>query len=440
MNKDELKRLVCEYLDSHSDELIRRGEELLRMPELSYCENKTSAQVGKHFEKLGLKQQTGLAITGRRADIDTGRPGPRLAVLGELDALIVLQHKYADPETHAAHACGHHAALNAMLGCAEVLTRPEVMEHLSGSLAFIATPSEECQNQPYIASLIEAGKLQFFGGKSEMIAKGVFDDIDLAMMLHSGGSNFTPSGFNGFVMKRLVFHGKAAHAGSNPDKGINAISMMRGAMTLLDSQRDTFRDEDHVRIHGYIPDGGEAVNVVPDRAVFTLQVRAASPEAINDASEKVDRCVHAAALAFGGRAEVRNLFGFMPLIAYDALDDIHQANMKLIAPDAPFTRGIYRPSSTDMGDVSMIIPSLHAYFRGFSGTAHTDDFLVSDPHQAYVDSAKMLALDAVDLLWGDAAAGKAAAAAKCPMDKAQYLENMSSFSSQQEFDCRKAES
>ncbi len=439
MNKDELKRYVCEYLDSHSDELIRRGEELLRMPELSYREDRTSDQVGKHFEKLGLKQRTGLAITGRRADIDTGRPGPRLAVLGELDALIVPHHPYADPETHAAHACGHHAALNAMLGCAEILTRPEVMEHLSGSLAFIAAPSEECQNQPYIASLIETGKLQFFGGKSEMIAEGVFDDIDLAVMLHAGGSNFTPSGFNGFVMKRLIFHGRSAHAGANPDKGINAISMMRGALALLDSQRDTFRDEDHVRIHGYIPDGGEAVNVVPDRAVFTLQVRAASPEAINDASEKADRCVHAAALAFGGRAEVRNLFGFMPLIAYDALDDIHQANMKPIAPDAPFTRGIYRPSSTDMGDVSMIIPSLHGYFRGFAGTAHTDDFLVCDPKQAYVDSAKMLALDAVDLLWGDAAAGKAAAAAKCPMDKTQYLANMRAFSSQQEFDCRKAE-
>ena len=440
MNKDELKRHICEYLDSHAEECIASGEKLLRMPELSYREDRTSDRVGKHFEKLGLKQQTGLAITGRRADIGTGRPGPRLAVLGELDALIVPQHPFADPETHAAHACGHHAALNAMLFCAQALTRPEVLEHLSGSLSFIATPSEECQNQPYIASLVEAGKLQFFGGKSEMIAEGVFDDIDLAVMLHSGGRNFTPSGFNGFVMKRLIFHGKSAHAGANPEKGINAISMMRGAMALLDSQRDTFRDEDHVRIHGYIPDGGEAVNVVPDRAVFTLQVRAASPEAINDASEKVDRCVHAAALAFGGRAEVRNLFGFMPLIAYDALDDIHQANMKLIAPDAPFTRGIYRPSSTDMGDVSMIIPSLHGYFRGFAGTAHTDDFLVSDPHLAYVDSAKMLALDAVDLLWGDAAAGKAAAAAKCPMDKAQYLENMRAFSSQQEFDCRKTES
>jgi metal-dependent amidase/aminoacylase/carboxypeptidase family protein len=205
--------------------------------------------------------------------------------------------------------------------------------------------------------------------------------------------------------------------------------MMRSALTLMDAQRDTFRDEAHVRLHGYIPEGGEAVNVVPDRAVFTLQVRAASPEAIQDASDKVDRCVKAVAIAFGGETEVQNIFGFMPLIAYDELDDVHQRNVQAIAPGAPFTRGIYRPSSTDMGDVSMIIPSLHGYFRGFAGTAHTDDFLAIDPQQAYVDSAKMLAMDAIDLLWDDASCGRKIAALKCPMDKQTYLEKMRGFSS-----------
>jgi len=209
---------------------------------------------------------------------------------------------------------------------------------------------------------------------------------------------------------------------------------MRGAMALLDAQRDTFRDEDHVRIHGYISDGGEAVNVVPDHAEFTLQVRAMSPEAIQNASDKVDACAQAAAIAFGGASEVRNIFGFMPLAIYEPLDDLHEHNVRnWIAPDAPFKRGVFRPSSTDMGDVSMLIPSLHAYFRGFSGTAHTDDFLVCDQHQAYVDSAKMLALDAIDLLWGDAETGKRTAAAKCPMDKSGYLAKMNRFSSCQRF-------
>lgn len=433
MNKDELKKYVCCILDQNTDELIRNGEKLLRMPELSYKEFKTSEFVGKIFAKLGLQEKTGIAITGRRADIDTGRKGPKVAVLGELDGLIVPQHPFANPETHAAHGCGHHAALNAMLGCAMVLTRPEVLEHLSGSISFMAAPSEECQNQPYIASLIDQGKLQFFGGKSQMIAEGAFDDIDIALMTHAGAKNFTVSGFNGFVMKRLVFKGRSAHAGANPDLGINAISMMRSAMALIDAQRDTFRDEDHVRIHGYIPDGGEAVNVVPDNAVFTLQVRGASAEAIDDASNKVDRCVQGAATAFGGRAEVHNIFGFMPLINYPELDEIHHKNTDFITNGAPFLRGEYRPSSTDMGDVSMIRPSLHAYFRGFEGTAHTDGFLVKDKVQSYVDSAKMLALDVIDLLFKDASFGNVIAALKTPMSKEKYLKCMKDFSSVRKF-------
>lgn len=433
MTKEELKSFVCNYLDDHKEQLAKSAETLLHMPELSYREEKTSAFVGQTFARLGLQEKTGLAITGRRADVDTGRPGPCVGILGELDALIVPNHPFANPDTHAAHACGHHAGLNAMLGCAEALTQPEVLRHLSGRIAFVATPSEECQNQPYIASLIDAGKLQFFGGKTELIAEGVFDDIDIAMMGHAGSSLFTPSGFNGFVMKRLVFRGKSAHAGANPEKGVNAIAMMRSAMNMLDAQRDTFRDEDHVRIHGYISDGGEAVNVVPDHIVYVLQVRGGSPEAIQDASDKVDRCVEAAAIAFGGETEVHNIFGFMPLIAYDSLDDLQLANVAFVSPGTPCTRGVYRPSSTDMGDVSMIRPSLHLYFNGFTGTAHTDSFLATDPQAAYVNAAKYLALNTIDLLYDDASCGRRIAAEKCPMTKEEYLRAMAAFSSIRKF-------
>ncbi len=433
MTKEELKQFVCDYLDAHEKQLVESGETLLRMPELSYREERTSAFVEQFFSRLGLSQKNSLAITGRRADVDTGRPGPCVGVLGELDALIVPNHPFANPSTHAAHACGHYAGLNAMLGCAEALTQPEVLSHLSGRIAFVATPSEECQNQPYIASLIEEGKLRFFGGKSEMIAEGVFDDIDIAMMAHAGSTIFTPSGFNGFVMKRLVFRGKAAHAGANPEKGINAIAMMRSAMNMIDAQRDTFRDEDHVRIHGYISEGGEAVNVVPDRIVYVLQVRGGSPEAIKDASDKVDRCVEAAAIAFGGETEVHNIFGFMPLIPYESLDNLMIANAAFVAPDTPCTRGIYRPSSTDMGDVSMIRPSLHLYFDGFTGTAHTDSFLAKDLHAAYVNSAKYLALNTIDLLYDNASCGVRIAAEKCPMTKDEYIKAMERFSSTRKF-------
>jgi len=173
--------------------------------------------------------------------------------------------------------------------------------------------------------------------------------------------------------------------------------------------------------------------VVPDRAVYTVQVRGATPEAVRDASSKVDRCVRAAAVAFGGTAEVCNLFGFMPFVAYAALDDLHERNARRVAPEAPFERGVYRPSSTDMGDVSMIMPALHGYFRGFSGTAHTDDFLAADPIQAYVEPAKMLALDAIDLLWGDGSGAAEVAAAQPPLTRAEYFAQMDGFSSRQLF-------
>lgn len=434
MNKDELKRFVSSLLDERKDELITNGEALLRMPELSFREYKTSAFVCDFFQKTGLPFRKDIAITGVRAELDTGKDGPVIAIMGELDAIIVPNHPFADPSTGAAHACGHHAALNAMLGCAAVLSHPEVKKHLSGRISFMATPSEECQDQPYIAGLIKEKKIQFFSGKSEMIAENEFDDIQIAMMLHAGNSNFTVSGFNGFVMKRLIFKGKSAHAGAYPEQGVNAVSMMRSAMALIDAQRDTFRDEDHIRIHGYIPEGGQAVNVVPDQAVFTVQVRGASPQAIRDASDKVDRCVHGTAIAFGGKATVENIFGFMPLVNYPEFDEIHIRNITgIVAPGEPFTRGVYRPASTDMGDVSMLMPSLHGYFRGFAGTAHTDGFLVTDPVQAYVDPAKILALNAIDLLFGDAECGKDIGALPPMMGKDLYLKEMRAFSSSVEY-------
>ena len=133
-------------------------------------------------------------------------------------------------------------------------------------------------------------------------------------------------------------------------------------------------------------------------------------------------------------ATVENIFGFMPLINYPEFDELHARNVtEIIAPGEEFNRGIYRPSSTDMGDVSMIMPSLHGYCGGFCGTAHTDGFLVTAPERAYVDSAKMLALDVIDLLFGDASRGKEIAALPPMMSKTEYLQKMRSFSSTVEY-------
>ena len=436
LTKDQMKQRVCDAIAAQSDRLKALGEDILRHPELGYRETRTSALVQDVFQSLGLPVRTGLAITGCRADLP-GRPGgPRLAILGELDGIVVPGHPFADPATGASHACGHHAQICALAGAAIALASSGVMRELTGSVAFIAAPSEESQQLEYYQKLLAEQRIHFCGGKSQLVYDGVFNDIDLAMMVHAGTACFAPGSFNGFVMKCLSFFGHAAHAGLQPELGINALSMLRLAINLWDAQRDTLRDDDAVRLHGVITDGGTAVNVVPATAKMELQVRAKTPAAVQRASDLVDRCVQAAALAFGGAAEINNILGYMPLRGYPELDRIHGDNLRRLAPQEQFPNSGHRGSSTDMGDVSMIMPILHAYFDGFSGKAHGADFLVTDQDKAYVRPAQILAMDVIDLLADAATAGKAVAGLKPPMTRDQYVEAMNRLTGRKQFDFR----
>ena len=427
---DTLKQKMISAVDSRREEIIAVAEKILHNPELGYREVKTAALVAAELQKLGLTPRCGLAVTGVRADIDSGRPGPKIAIMGELDALPVPSHTFADPETGAAHACGHHAQLAMMLGAAAALV--PVVKELSGSLAFIAVPAEEFQSLEYCRELIASGKISYCGGKPELIRQGVLDDIDAVLLIHAGHDTFTPESFNGFCMKQIIFEGKAAHGGLRPWDGINAATMARQALNMIDSQRDTFDDKDSVRIHGIISDGGNAVNVVPARAELELQVRAKTPEAVKNACAVVDRCIRGAAMAFGGKVTVNNLGGYMPYRSCPELNAVHAGNLKMLNGGILTNFG-HRGSSTDMGDVSMLIPALHAYCAGFSGSPHARDFVVTDPEKAYIDGAKLLAMDAISLLADGAAKGREIAALPKIMDKDTYIKYKEIFTSSEEF-------
>ena len=207
----ELKQSVISAVESRRQQIMELAEKILHNPELGYREEKTAALVADELRKLGLTVRTGLAITGVRADIDSGRPGPKIAIMGELDALPVPSHTFADPETGAAHACGHHAQLAMMLGAAQALV--PIVKELLGSIAFIAVPAEEFQSLEYCRGLISSGKISYCGGKPEFIKQGFLDDIDAVLLIHAGHDTFTPESFNGFCMKQIVFEGKAAHGG-----------------------------------------------------------------------------------------------------------------------------------------------------------------------------------------------------------------------------------
>lgn len=424
MHLNEVKDRVCGRIDDARERIIELGETILRHPELGFCEFKTAALAATVFKSLQLPVREGLAVTGVRAELDTGRPGPTVALLGELDALLAPTHRFADPATGAAHACGHHAQMAALLGAAIGLTEAGVTSALSGKIVFMAVPAEEFRNADAYGDLFRRGRIVYCGGKAELIRIGAFDDIAIALLTHGAHADFVAASSNGFVMKHIRVTGRPAHAGLRPQDGTNALSLARLAMNLVDAQRDTFADEDSVRIHGVFPNGGATVNIVPDRVDVILQVRAKTPEAVAGAAARVDRCFQGAALAFGGAVAVDTLPGYMPFKGCPDLERLHGENLARIDPAATFTNFGHRASSTDMGDVSMIIPSLNAYVGGFAGTAHGSDFRVVDPERAYVRSGKLLAMNAVDLLFGEAAEGRRIAASPVRMTRQAYLDAM----------------
>ena len=163
-SREDLKRMAAEVIDARADELVSLSKTILANPEPGFRETKTARLVAGKFAEMGMQARVGLALTGLRADLVGSSPGPALAVIGELDSLIVNEHPHANSETGAAHACGHHCQMGMIMGAAMALKQPEVLEHLSGRLAFIAVPAEEYIEIEYRDSLRRAGKLEFLGG------------------------------------------------------------------------------------------------------------------------------------------------------------------------------------------------------------------------------------------------------------------------------------
>src|SRR5256712_4874123 len=186
MTRDELKHRVYQAIDRRGEEIIGLGEQLRRHPELGFKEVKTARLVEETFKKLGLTRRPGLALTGVRADA-SGRAGdgPTFAILGELDALVVAGHPEGDPATGAAHACGHNAQIAGLLGAAIGLLDAKAFDQLAGRVAFFSVPAEEYGDIEWRITQARAGKLEFLGGKPELLRLGHFEDQDLAMIIHT---------------------------------------------------------------------------------------------------------------------------------------------------------------------------------------------------------------------------------------------------------------
>ena len=439
-SKEELKFQVFDAIDARADELVNLAQTILNNPEPGFREVKTSQLVCNVLADMGVPFRSGLGLTGVRADLLGGSPGPTMALMGELDSLIVNEHPYADSATGAAHACGHHCQIGMLLGAAVGLNQPTVLSELSGRISLIAVPAEEYIEIEYRDSLRRDGKIEFLGGKPELIKLGEFDDVDLAMMVHTTSTveegKLCISGTNnGTVAKKIQFLGRGSHAGGSPHLGINALNAATLALSAIHYNRETFRDADTVRVHPIITKGGEAVSAVPAEVRMETFVRGKTLDAIMDANKKVDRALRAGSLAVGAGVRIQTIPGYMPLAQNGQMNEVFRPVATQLVGSEGVGHVAHRTGSTDMGDISQIMPAIHPYVGGATGLGHGADYVVQDYQLAVITAAKAMAATVVDLLADGASAGNRVVAEHRPeMTRSEYLKFMRSLASEQTFE------
>lgn len=384
-------------------------------PETGYKEKKTSQYLAEIFQSLGYDLVFADGITGFYTTIDTGRPGPVLMVLGEMDSVICPGHKDADPETGAVHACGHHVQCAALVGIAAALKEPGALDSLSGKIKLCAVPAEETVEIDFRNQLKAEGVIKHFGGKSEFLYRGYFDDVNLAFMVHAATTFHVRLGSVGCLVKKVTYKGRASHAGNSPWNGINALYAANCGLNAINAIRETFEEKDVVRVHPIITNGGAIVNAIPEQVTLESYVRGASFEGIAKNNRKVNRALCGAALSLGANVDITDYSGYGPLLNDRNLVEVAKEAAALALPEKEFeVRNRLGSGSTDMGDLSSVMPVVQPYISGAAGKCHGSDYRIEDPQTACVGGAKFQLAMIYLLLSNDAQRAKTVVAESKP--------------------------
>ena len=375
-------------LDSLRKEMIELSEEIFKNPELGFKEFETNKLICEKLEKYKINYTNDIAITGIKATIDSKKEGPHIALLCELDSVPSTEHKYLGKRDNCAHSCGHYAQVGMMLGTFLVLKESNIIDELGGKISFIATPAEEYCDFDYRENLVKENKLSYISGKQEMIKLNTFKDIDLVLSAHAmppGTGHFAEvnSSLNGFLGKKIIFRGVSAHAGLNPSDGVNALNAANVALNAIAYLRETFKEEDAIRVHYVISDGGASVNSVPDKVTIDMYIRAKTLDAIIDVNKKVDRAFRGGALAIGAEVEITNTGGYLPLTQDESLTQAVKDNMLKFMDKDKIISDCHSFASGDIGDLSYLLPTVQIGVSGFAGRVHGNDFRTEDTHIAY---------------------------------------------------------
>ena len=402
-------------------------------PETGYKEWNTSRYMAEIFESLGYTLVKAQDIPGFYTVLDTGKPGPEVLILGELDSLVCPEHPEADKATGNVHCCGHSAQCAALVGIAAALKEPGMLDALCGRIRLCAVPAEELIEIDYRASLKRQGLILYYGGKPEFLRRGYFDGVDLAFMVHTtqGPAMAITGGSVGCLAKRVTYLGVSAHAGGCPWDGCNALYAANLGLSAINSIRETFKEQDMIRVHPIITQGGGAVNAIPDRVCLESFVRGSNFDAMKDANRRVNRALCGGALSLGANIEIQDDPGYAPLRNDPGMKEVAAEAAGCMKNTPVYCGNDISTGSTDMGDLGCLMPVVHPYMPGASGTSHGADYKIADPELACVGSAKWQLGMLYLLLKEDARRAKAILESFTPQfpNKDAYLAYMDSLAS-----------
>ena len=371
--EEELKALVIKEIEAQRRQLRDLSLKIHSNPEPGFNEVKAAAWLTHYLEENGFSIERGICGLATAFRGSYGKGKPAIALLAEYDALPKL-----------GHACGHNLIAGSAIGAA-VASKPAI-NRFGGSVLVIGTPAEE-----------------LYGGKAIMAERGAFDNLDIAMMVHPEVLDIATTQALACIGLNIEFSGKATHAAANPEVGINALEAMLLSFAAINSLRQHIKDK--ARLHGIITDGGEAANIVPAHSAGSFIVRAEDDAYLDELRERVLDCFIGAATATGARLEYHwEKVRYAPLRNNLTLARLFQKNMQSLGRKVLLSNPTKAFGSTDMGNVSQLVPSIHPHVAIASKevTTHSPEFAAAAASEAGIkgmlDGAKALAMTVVDLV------------------------------------------
>ncbi|MBA7469251.1 p-aminobenzoyl-glutamate hydrolase subunit B [subsurface metagenome] len=373
MDAGELKSRVIGEIENHCDELKELSLRIHSNPEIAFQEEKAATWLTDYLKEKGFSIEKGICGLATAFRAGYGKGKPVIALLAEYDALPKL-----------GHACGHNIIATSAVGAG--IAAKLAVDEFGGTVQVLGTPGEE-----------------MYGGKVYMVRKGAFKNVDAVMMVHPAGLNTAATKFLACQTLEVEFFGKPAHAAARPEVGINALEAMLMSYAAINSLRQHIKDT--ARIHGIITDGGEAANIVPAHTAGHFIVRAAEDSYLDELKERMLNCFMGAATATG--AKLKYKWGearYAPLHNNFTLARMFRKNLQSLGRRVHLVDPRIGIGSSDIGNVSRVVPSIHPLIAIASARAvtHSPQFAKTAASEAgtrgLLDAAKALAMTVVDLL------------------------------------------